>query len=134
MGIIKPGAGIALVATLAAVALSPGSPMREDGANAAAPQQAVPVWRVLDSGYDTGCEMALAEAGPDGRLPVVLGSACAMQASLSGVRYWVDGGDDTIELSDESGAVAMRLAAGDGSAFEAFGNGAPLIMLVASGD
>lgn len=134
MGIVKPGAGIALAVTLAAVTLSPDSPMRETAANVAAPQHAAAAWRVLESGYDTGCELTLAEAGADGRLPVVLSTACAVQASLSGVRYWSDRDEDTVELSDETGTVAMRLAAGDGSAFEAFGSGAPLIMLVASGN
>lgn len=131
MGIVKPGAGIALVVALAAVALSPDSPMRE---TTSAVEPAAMLFKVLDTGRDTGCELTLAEAGADGRLPIMLSTACAAQASLSGVRYWADHDGDTVELSDEVGTVAMRLAAGDGSAFEAYGNGAPLIMLVAAGD
>ncbi|MBX3530480.1 MAG: hypothetical protein KF849_07720 [Rhizobiaceae bacterium] len=129
MGIVKPGAGIALMAAFAAVALAPESPVAN---TTSAIEPATAFFKVLDRGLDTGCELALAQPGADGRLPVLLGSACSSQEAIAGLRYWSDREDGTVELSDESGEIAMRLAAGDGSAFEAFGSGAPLIMLVAS--
>lgn len=127
MGIVKPGAGIAAMVAVAYAAFAPGSPMAEPPAELERPASA---FRVLDSGLDTGCELSLAEAGPDGRTPLLAGAGCAAQDALADLRYWSERGDGTVELSGADGAVALRLAGGDGSAFEAFGNGAPLIVLV----
>lgn len=129
MGILKPGAGLALLVVAGAVALAPDSPLKQtalelDGNGGASR------FRVLSSGRDTGCELGVPEPAEAGRLPLDLGGGCAAEEMLSGLRYWSDKPDGTIELTDEQGFVAMRLAAGDGAAFEAFGAGAPLITLV----
>lgn len=127
MGIFKPGAGLAVIAAVGAVMLSPQSPLHEDAAGAAHDGER---YRVFDTGRDTGCEIARAPVGGDAPTMLTLGGACAGEASMSVVRYWVDRDDGTVELSDSTGTVAMRLASSDGAAFEAFGDGAPLIMLV----
>lgn len=132
MGILKPGAGLAMLVVAGAVALAPGSPLKQtaleldDDGGASR-------FRVLASGSDTGCELGVpgpAETAETGRLQLELGGGCAAEEMLSGLRYWSDNPDGTIELTDERGFVAVRLAAGDGSAFEAFGAGAPLITLI----
>jgi hypothetical protein len=131
MELLKPGAGLAVVAGLGALILAPGSPLRQ--AETPAEPATSYLYRVIEAGEDTGCDLALAEPGRDGRIPLVLGKACAMQASVARVSHWADRDDGTVELSDDTGTVAMRLASGDGSAFEAFGAGAPLVMLVEAG-
>ncbi len=131
MGILKPGAGLAAALAAAAVAFAPESPLNE-GAGAQATAQAS-LFRVFHAGQDTGCEVSVGAEPSPARVPLILGGACAAAAAFEKIRYWTDRDDGTIELSDESGAVEMRLAAGDGAAFEAYGPGAPLIMLVDTG-
>jgi hypothetical protein len=131
VGLIKPGASLALVAAIGAAALSTRTPPEPAVAEVTA--VAASHYRVIHAGRDTGCRIEVGEALADTRLPMVLGADCSKEAVLSGLNYWADRKDGTIELSDESGGVAIRLAASDGADYEAFGADAPLITLVDSG-
>lgn len=128
---IKPGAGLAVLLAAGAVALSPQSPFNKT----AEPhdEAGAETYRVLHSGRDTGCELGIAGRGGFEPAQLVLGNACAREDALADLRFWTDRDDGTVELRDAQGRVALRLATGDGSAFEAFGAGAPLIMLVDAG-
>lgn len=127
MGILKPGAGLAIAMAAGAMAFSPGSPLATT--QQAAEVQAGERYRVLDAGRDTGCELDLGEAQPDGRTRLLLGRGCKGEG-LGNLHFWSDLTDGTVALLDEGGAVTMRLTAADGAAFEAYGAGAPLIALV----
>lgn len=131
MGFVKPGAGLAIIVAAGALALSPDSPLREPEAEQGAPSIS---YRVLDTGRETGCEMTLAGPAAGDRLPLLFTDACAAEGALADIRYWTDLADGTVELTDATGAVSMRLAESDGAAFEAFGGGIPLITLVDARD
>src|SRR5690606_23266466 len=89
-------------------------------------------YTVLNSGRETGCEMRRDPTSAGNRSRLTMGDACAAQDSLADLHYWVDVEDGTVELIDAGGTVAVRLMAGDGNAFEAFGSGVPLIALVSA--
>jgi hypothetical protein len=131
VGLLKPGASLALVAAIGAAAISVRTAPEQAVSDVA--HEAQSFYRVIHAGRDTGCQIEVGAALADTRLPMVLGDLCSKEAVLAGLHYWADRTDGTIELSDAGGGVAMRLAASDGAAYEAFGAGAPLITLVDSG-
>lgn len=139
MGFFKAGLGAgAIVFAGAAFMLTGQGAPPDPEPSVAAPQpngQAVLRFRLLKSGAYAGCDVAGGERVSAQKMLLKVGPGCADEVpELADARFWIEREDGSVAFVAEDGRVAIRFAAGDGFAYEAFGAGAPLVSLVAEGD
>jgi hypothetical protein len=129
MGAIKFGGGILVMAVAAAAYMTPtpDGPFEvfDPKANAIGAR-----YEVLRAGRETGCFVSKGEQIASGKAALEIDPGCGEDFSdYAKARYWNEEADGTVALVAEDGSVALRLAASDGHAFEAYGSGVPLIAL-----
>ncbi|MBO6718836.1 MAG: hypothetical protein JJ913_12835 [Rhizobiaceae bacterium] len=129
MGVMKFGGGMLVMALAGAAYLGPSGNLPADISeeNGASIHQR---FEVLRAGRQTGCFVSKGEQVSDLRARLEIGTGCSDDlGDYADARYWSDVSDGTVEFVAEDGSVALRFAASDGLAFEAYGPGAPLIAL-----
>lgn len=129
MGPFKTGIGLAAVAVAGAAYLAPAPDGPFDVAEPEKPSLHGQ-YDLLRAGMDTGCVIRKGEPLGDDKSRLVLGQGCAKGfADYADVRYWADQPDGSVTFVAADGSVALRFGVGDGTAYEAFGDGAPLFAL-----
>lgn len=139
MGFFKAGlgAGAIVFAGAAFMLTGQGAPPDPEPSVAAphADGQTAPRFRLLKSGAYAGCDVAGGERVSARKVLLKLAPGCVDELpELADARFWMEREDGSVAFVAEDGRVAIRFAAGDGFAYEAFGAGAPLVSLVAEGD
>ena len=129
MGPFKTGIGLAALAVAGAAYLAPAPDRPFDGlepGKSSLHEQ----YELLRAGMDTGCVIRKGERLGDDKAKLVFGQGCAEGfADYADVRYWADQPDGSVTFVAADGSVALRFGVGDGTAYEAFGDGAPLFAL-----
>lgn len=129
MGAIKTGIGLAVFAVAGAAYFTSAPEMTVDGSKSAVGSMGER-YELLQAGRDTGCVIRKGEQLSDSKVELVLGQGCADGfGDYAEARYWTDEPDGSIALVAADGSVALRFAASDGHAYEAYGDGVPLFAL-----
>lgn len=129
MSLFKTGAGLAALAIAGAAYLAP-APEGPFGDGEPDKPSLHEQYELLRAGMDTGCVIGKGERLGDDKAQLVLGHGCTESfADYADVRYWADQPDGSVVFVAADGTVALRFGLGDGTAYEAFGDGAPLFAL-----
>lgn len=129
MGPFKFGIGLAAVAVAGAAYLAP-APERPFEATGPEKSSLHEQYELFRAGRDTGCVIRKGERFGEDKAKLVFGQGCAEGfAEYADVRYWADQPDGSVTFVAADGSVALRFGVGDGTAYEAFGDGVPLFAL-----
>ncbi|GAB5508529.1 MAG: hypothetical protein JJ969_00345 [Rhizobiaceae bacterium] len=132
MGLVKSGAAIMIAAAAAAAYVMP----RAESSNVDAPQSKAPAewFELYHAGASTGCTLHKGAPAGTGRVTLKLDGCADDLAEYADARYWSERDDGAVALVAADGAVLLQFAAGDGTAYEAFGDGVPLFSLAEKND
>lgn len=130
MGPFKAGISLLAIAVAGAAYLAP-----HDELSVGATEQAEAVpgehYALLRAGRDTGCTIGKGDQRGDDSVELEFGPGCASGfADYADARYWNEEPDGSVAFVTADGSVALRFMIGDGSAYEAFGDGVPFFALV----
>lgn len=137
MGIIKAAIGVGALAFVGAtIASSPdGALPPAEAARTGSASEIAERFRLVIHGADTGCDVVKGGSVSAHKAQLLFGLGCAGElAEIADARFWTERDDGSVAFTAEDGRIAIRFAAGDGHAFESFGEGAPLVSLVAAGN
>jgi hypothetical protein len=136
MGLAKMGLSFAVLAVAGVAYMAPERTIgvsRSAAPEAGETATASATYQVLRAGHETGCFVSKGRQLSNDKAELEFGRDCADSVGgFAEARYWTDEPDGSVAFMDADGSIALRLAASDGLAFEAYGAGAPLIALAAA--
>ena len=127
------------MALLAAAAVAVGAAQLANGANGVAlDEPAVSVgdpsiyYRLHVLGESESCRIEKGPAARGGDSQLLAGEKCAaIFPAIGRARAWRESDEGTVDFVDQSGGVVAAFAVADGSAYESFSPGLPIMALVA---